>query len=292
MSELISKALATITSPESDSPHGGFQAVLSTPSVDRDGDTLGTDEWVTPLPERIVLDRDHTMSVAGTIGSARPYFDDGGRLCMDAQFASTPEAQQVRSLITEGHINAVSVAFLTGKSKKDGTPRRELLNAGVVAIPSNRDAVILSSKAFAAAQQLNKAAETKVAVGVDPMVQAIHDAAVHLGAVCMPAPDVEPDADDTGTAEGANKTLDPQNENLEGFMERVDSMIKTSGTAGPGTDAGPQDESPADSEAAAQVAPQGPTEAPASEKAADEADVEIRARLLRASLIASELSDA
>jgi hypothetical protein len=45
------------------------------------------------------------------------------------------------------HISSVSVAFMTDKSKKDGEQRRELLNAGIVAIPSNRDAVILASKA-------------------------------------------------------------------------------------------------------------------------------------------------
>lgn len=131
----------------SDKPHGGFTAVLSTPSLDRDGDVLGRDEWIEPLPERLPLDIDHNMTVEGTIGSFRPYFDDEGRLMMDATFASTPKAQEVRTLIKEGHIRSVSVAFMTDRSKKDGTPRRELLNAGVVAIPSNRDAVILNSKA-------------------------------------------------------------------------------------------------------------------------------------------------
>lgn len=150
MPEIIQKALATIEEADSaEKPNGGFTAVLSTPSQDRDGDQLARDEWQEPLPDRIPIDVDHEMSVRGTVGSGRPYFDEAGRMMLDVDFASTPQAQEVRTLVKEGHIGAVSVAFLTDKSKKDGVPRRELLNAGIVAIPSNRDAVILSAKEFA-----------------------------------------------------------------------------------------------------------------------------------------------
>lgn len=138
---------AVVEDSDTGKPHGGFTAVLSTPSLDRDGDVLSREEWVEPLPGRLPLDIDHNMTVEGTIGSFRPYFDDEGRLMMDATFASTPKAQEVRTLIKEGHISSVSVAFMTDRSKKDGTPRRELLNAGVVAIPSNRDAIIFDAKA-------------------------------------------------------------------------------------------------------------------------------------------------
>jgi hypothetical protein len=39
----------------------------------------------------------------------------------------------------------------------------------------------------------------------DDMVQAIHDAAIHLGAQCMNAADADP-----GTADGANKSVDEE----------------------------------------------------------------------------------
>lgn len=226
MPEPIMKALATITDPDSatDAPNGGFTAVLSTPSIDRDGDELARDEWVEPLPDRITLDVDHEMSVQGTIGSARPYFDDAGRLMIDAAFASTPKAQEVRSLIREGHVNSVSVAFMTDRSKKDGTPRRELLNAGVVAIPSNRDAVILSAKEFASLRQEIEVNDptANVAAAVEhmgryaakagarnsqadsKMIQAIHDAASLLGAACIS--EAAPASGD-GADEGANKAV-------------------------------------------------------------------------------------
>ncbi|MDG3012382.1 hypothetical protein G4X40_19770 [Rhodococcus sp. D2-41] len=201
MPELIQKALATIEDTDAEAAeHGGFTAVLSTPALDRDGDQLARDEWVEPLPDRITLDMDHEMSVAGTIGSAHPYFDDGGRLMIDATFASTPKAQEVRSLIREGHISTVSVAFMNDRTKKDGVPRRELLNAGVVAIPSNREAVILESKA--AAEVLAKAGARNSA-NDSKMIQAIHDAAGHLGAQCATDADA-----DTGEDDGANKAFE------------------------------------------------------------------------------------
>lgn len=148
---VIQKALATIQDTDLDSdeyPHGGFTAVLSTPNVDRDGDELLREEWQ-DLPDRIPIDVDHGMSVASTVGSGHPYWDtETGRMMIDVAFSSIPRAQETRSLVKEGHISGISVAFMTDKTKKDGTPKRELLNAGIVAIPANREAVILAAKSL------------------------------------------------------------------------------------------------------------------------------------------------
>lgn len=156
MGKVYSKAFASIEDVEGKDygPHGGFTAVLSTPSEDRDGDELYAEEWKDFTFDRYPLDMDHGMTVADTIGSFVPYFD-GQKMLMDANFAATPKAQEVRSLVMPDengirHIQTVSVAFMIDKTKKSGEPRRELLNAGIVAIPSNRDAVILASKAASA----------------------------------------------------------------------------------------------------------------------------------------------
>lgn len=249
MKRLIAKTLASIQDVEGDDkPHGGFTAILSTPSLDRDGDRLGRKEWIEPLPERMTLDVDHGMKVADTIGSVRPYFD-GDTMMIDATFASTAKAQEVRTLVKEGHVSTVSIAFMTDKTKKDaGSPFREVLNCGVVAIPSNRDAMILDSKALdlraeeLAAEKATAEAETdatesptakapEIVVNVTPhfeykefvdnlaaaltakaaggdapaLTQAIHDAAVHLGAICYPIAGPE---DPSGASEGANKSAD------------------------------------------------------------------------------------
>lgn len=273
------KSLATIENSDSDAPHGGFTAILSTPSLDRDGDRLNRDEWVEPLPERLPLDIDHGMSVADTVGSFHPYFD-GDTLMMDATFASTPRAQEVRALVQEGHISNVSVAFMTDKSKKDGQASRELLNAGIVNTPANREAVILASKAYSALRDAipavsedeareifapegkdteedetvvkilsalksdkdagtvyvnilpkfdtkafteQLALEVKAALspgggGDAALTQAIHDASVHLGAICI---QMVSDEDPTGASDGANKGI----EGAAGTI--IDGLIKS-----------------------------------------------------------------
>lgn len=200
MTEVISKALATIdpTAGDDSSPNGSFEAILSAPTLDRDGDTLKQAGWKA-LPERIHIDLDHEMSVAGTVGSAQPFFDGAGNLRIKGTYASTPRAQEVRTLVGEGHISTMSVAFMTDRSIKDGSPNRELLNGAFVAVPANREAIVVSSKAFQAIQDELKAGARNSASD-SQMIIAIHDAAVVLGAEC--APDM---AD--GSAEGANKSV-------------------------------------------------------------------------------------
>jgi len=145
---------ATITNTDDAFP-GTFQVVLSAPTKDRDGETLLPEEWKQPLPEHITFDIDHEMSVRGTVGSGRPWIDHEGvmgagkgAMIVDGTYSSLQHAQDTRTLVKEGHINRTSVAFMSEKTQKDGvaTVTRELLNGAFVAIPSNREAVILSSK--------------------------------------------------------------------------------------------------------------------------------------------------
>ncbi|MFH5879765.1 HK97 family phage prohead protease [Arthrobacter sp. NA-172] len=179
----VTRKDARITkAPSLEDGPGTFEAILSAPTKDRDGDTLQPDEWKMPLPERITVDVDHEMSVKGTIGSARPWIDDDGNLRISGTFASTPLGQEVRTLMAEGHIDRTSVAFMSDPAtQKDGrTVRmRELLNAAVVAIPSNREAAILEVRGLKAGAR-NSSADTE-------KIQSIHDASAALGADCSAA---------------------------------------------------------------------------------------------------------
>ena len=152
--KIVTKATATVTpvtDEQSSTPdgrvYGEFDVILSTKSLDRDGDELRPDEWLTPLPDHITFDSDHGMSVVTTVGSGRPFINGDGQLQVRGTFASTSHAQNVRTLVNEGHIRNVSVAFANHKPTKDAAPRRELLNGAFVAIPANPQAVVLSSKA-------------------------------------------------------------------------------------------------------------------------------------------------
>jgi HK97 family phage prohead protease len=140
------------TSADTKAPTGSFAAILSVPTVDRDGEVIDANAF-NPLPERITIDVDHAMTVEKTIGSGRPYYD-GEILRFEGTYASHPLAQMVRGLVDEGHINTMSVAYRAARyevDENDGRPHlrsAELLNAGIVGIPSNREALITASKAF------------------------------------------------------------------------------------------------------------------------------------------------
>lgn len=184
----IIKKDASIENTDDDGP-GSFQVILSAPTKDRDGDTLLPGDWKTPLPDHITFDMDHGMTVASTVGSGVPHLDGKGRLIVDGTYSSLPRAQEVRTLVREGHIKTTSVAFMSEPAtQKDGSTRtvRELLNGAFVAIPSNREALVLASKA------LDLKAGARNSQSDAAMIQQIHDHAIALGA--KPADPVDTEA--------------------------------------------------------------------------------------------------
>lgn len=177
---VVVKATAAIEPDErDDAPNGAFRVILSTPTADRDGEKVASEEWQMPLPDHITFDADHAMTVAGTVGSGKPYIDETGRLIVEGTYASRPLAQEVRSLVNEGHIRTTSVAFLRKSSPQKGGPARvtrELLNGAFVAVPANPEALVLSSKAGARNSKTDQ-----------QHLQAAHDSTVMAGADCGPA---------------------------------------------------------------------------------------------------------
>lgn len=174
-----SYAYCKVTSLDGDDPNGSFEAVLSAPTLDRDGEVIDSRAFE-PLPERIPIDIDHGMTVATTIGSGQPFYEDDV-LKIKGTFSSIARAQELRTLVTEGHVARMSVTFMDAeRATKDGVPhvtRAELLNAAFVPIPSNRDAAVLVAKAFAATPEEIKATKSD-------RLQSIHDLSVANGATC------------------------------------------------------------------------------------------------------------
>lgn len=168
-------------SPSEDHPYGEFEVVLSAPTLDRDDEVIDAGAFE-PLPEHITFDVDHGMSTGTTVGSGVPYYADDGTLRVKGTFSSIPRAQEVRTLVTEGHIRTTSVAFMAarreeGEDGKIHVVSAELLNGAFVPIPSNREAVVLTAKAFAERTLDEKATKAD-------RLQAIHDLAVQNGAKC------------------------------------------------------------------------------------------------------------
>lgn len=187
---IITKDAAISNVGPDDAFPGEFEVVLSAPTLDRDGDTLLPEEWKQPLPSHITFDQDHGMSVATTVGSGVPSINAAGELIVKGTYSSLPRAQDVRTLVNEGHIRTTSVAFMTERSsQKDGKTvvQRELLNGAFVAIPSNREAVVLNSKSLG-----RKLGARNSATDAEH-IQAIHDHAIALGAKPAAAADTADD---------------------------------------------------------------------------------------------------
>lgn len=186
MDDVVVKAVAQLSKgvDDGESEHGTFEVILSTPDEDRDGEKVLSDEWE-PLPEHITFDIDHGMSVSSTVGSGKPEIDEDGRLRVKGSYSSLPLAQNVRTLVNEGHIRTTSVAFLR---KDDGTKdgkrvvRRELLNGAFVAVPANPNAVVLSSKALQAVEEASERktvadlVEKAIAGSYEERERAVYDA--------------------------------------------------------------------------------------------------------------------
>jgi len=173
-------ALAEVKAIETDNPHGEFEVILSAPTLDRDGEVIDARAFE-PLPDHITFDIDHGLSTATTVGSGSPYYE-GDVLKVKGTFSSIPRAQEVRTLVTEGHIRTTSVAFMGAKKEtKDGQPhitKAELLNGAFVPVPSNREAAVVMAKSI-----IDKAGARNSASDSERLQQ-IHDLAVDNGAVC------------------------------------------------------------------------------------------------------------
>lgn len=147
---ILSKAYTVEIKAEGDDVGDGeFRAVMSAPSLDRDGEIIDAEAFA-PLPDKITVDIDHDMSVRSIVASGRPYYE-GGLLKIHGKFASTPLAQDVRTLVREGHVDRMSVTFRAANREigEDGVTHirsAELLNVAFVAIPSNREAAVLAAK--------------------------------------------------------------------------------------------------------------------------------------------------
>ncbi|MCA1569793.1 MAG: HK97 family phage prohead protease [Chloroflexi bacterium] len=194
---------------------GEFEAILSVPTLDRDGEVIDANAFE-PLPDHIPIDVDHGMSVTTTVGSGVPYYD-GESLMFRGSFASTPLGQEVRTLVTEGHVRKMSVAYMGSRYEEDEEDGKrhlrsaELLNAAIVAIPSNREADILAAKALEVDLANGKAGARNSKTDAET-IQSMHDQTCFLGAKCAEAsgePEKSPTTDPEVKAAAAKAAAAP-----------------------------------------------------------------------------------
>lgn len=127
---------------------GEFEAILSAPTKDRDGEVVSARAFE-PLPESIVIHIDHAFGVGTAVARAVPRYD-GDLLVAKGFYGSDPESQSVRQKVLDGIITTMSVGFMDAQREvKDGVThivKAELLEASFVSVPSNREALVLAAK--------------------------------------------------------------------------------------------------------------------------------------------------
>lgn len=87
------------------------------------------------------------MSAASLVARGRPYYS-GDQLLVEASFASTKDAQEVRQKVADGVIDSLSIVFLGKRWETIDGVRTcvsgELLAADLVSVPSNARASALA----------------------------------------------------------------------------------------------------------------------------------------------------
>lgn len=164
----------------SDEGTGEFEAILSAPTLDRDGEIIDPGAFE-PLPKSIPVHVDHRFETEAVVGRAEPFYD-GDMLKVRGKFTNTARGQEVRTLVADGFVDSMSVGFMAAeRDSKDGAThvtRAELIEASFVSIPANRDALVLSAKEYD--EKVGRRNSERDLQNL----QAIHDTTVQLGAAC------------------------------------------------------------------------------------------------------------
>lgn len=148
---MLDHLLASVKAVEDEEGPGGFDAILSTKALDRDGEVVDPHAF-DPLPASIPIYFEHNWkSGARPIGRGVPTLV-GDEIHLKAKYASTPEAQEIRTLVNEGIVDSMSVGFLNGKRESKSGVRTvvsgEMFEGSMSAIPINTGAKVLASKSM------------------------------------------------------------------------------------------------------------------------------------------------
>ncbi|HCX20585.1 MAG TPA: hypothetical protein DHN29_01650 [Cytophagales bacterium] len=129
-----------------------FSGIASTKAEDRDGETIDQKGWdLNHYKKSPVLLFGHNQ-FAPPVGKTFNHRISNSGLEFDFQFASTPFAQELKTLVEEDFLTAFSVGFIPKefgdtKSGESTFTKSELLEISLVSVPSNPDALV-TSRAF------------------------------------------------------------------------------------------------------------------------------------------------
>ena len=209
-------ALFEVKAADESDPNGAFEAILSMPTIDRDGEVIDAKAFE-PLPAEIPVHKFHDFS--SPVATAVPYYE-GDVLKARGVFDPDPESQTIRAKVGRS-IRYMSVGFMAAtRSDQDGVPhiaKAELLEASFVSVPSNREAAILAVKGLLPATEVDaKAGRVFSAKNEASLRQAVNILTTLLEQLAAPeeaAPEKSPAATDpeekTAAADEAAAAVPP-----------------------------------------------------------------------------------
>ena len=123
-----------------------YKFLASTSSIDRQGDSIDQSGWELENfkmnPVGLWAHRYDELPVAKVVGITVTKLG----LEADFVFADHQKAKDVKKLVDDGILNAVSVGFIPKERNGNVITRAELLEISIVPVPANQDAILLSKE--------------------------------------------------------------------------------------------------------------------------------------------------
>jgi HK97 family phage prohead protease len=140
----------------------GYASVFN--NIDLQGDIIRRGAYTKTIAERVQSGKVRLMlthigyahKATDVIGTVRKAEEDDHGLKITADYASTPTAQDVRTLVREGHVDGLSVAIqpikmaqtLVDTKQANEITEAKLIEITVTAFPANEETHITNSKSY------------------------------------------------------------------------------------------------------------------------------------------------
>ncbi len=127
----------------------GFSFIASTAAVDRQGDIIDQSGWdIASYMQNPVMLWAHDYSLPPIAKAITINPTDPRGLVGTCEFAPTDFAQEIKTLVEGGFVNALSVGFIPKQRNGNIITESELLEISFVPVPANQEALMLAAKAL------------------------------------------------------------------------------------------------------------------------------------------------
>lgn len=127
----------------------GFSFIASTAAVDRQGDSIDQKGWDIKdylLNPVMLWAHDYSAPPIARALSINP--TDPRGLVGTCEFAPTDFAQEIKTLVEGGFVNALSVGFIPMERNGNVITKSQLLEISFVPVPANQEALMLAAKSL------------------------------------------------------------------------------------------------------------------------------------------------